>query len=97
MEMLNRPILIAYDGSDFAKSAITQAAEQLANGRRAIVLTVWQRYGAGFMGAPFPPGLTEEIEQDIGGRGSTRSRWWNAATPSGSGSSSRLTSATPAS
>ena len=38
-----RPVLIAYDGSDYAKAAIKQAGEQLRNGRRAIVLTVWQR------------------------------------------------------
>jgi nucleotide-binding universal stress UspA family protein len=33
-------VLIAYDGSDFAKAAIDDAARQLAPGRRAIVLTV---------------------------------------------------------
>ena len=35
------PVLIAYDGSPHAKAAIRQAGRQLANGRRAIVLTVW--------------------------------------------------------
>jgi nucleotide-binding universal stress UspA family protein len=35
------PVLIAYDGSPHAKAAIRQAGQQLANGRRAIVLTVW--------------------------------------------------------
>lgn len=35
-----RPILIAYDGSDFAKAAITDAAGQLSAGREAVVLTV---------------------------------------------------------
>jgi nucleotide-binding universal stress UspA family protein len=34
------PILVAYDGSDFAKAAIKVAAAQLAPGREAIVLTV---------------------------------------------------------
>ena len=34
-------MLIAYDGSPHAKAAIRQAGRQLANGRRAIVLTVW--------------------------------------------------------
>jgi nucleotide-binding universal stress UspA family protein len=35
-----RPVLIAYDGSDFAKAAIDDAARQLGSGREAIVLTV---------------------------------------------------------
>jgi|SRR3954447_20190136 len=38
----DRPVLIAYDGSDFAKAAVAGAADQLAAGRRAIVLTVWE-------------------------------------------------------
>lgn len=38
----NRPVLIAYDGSDPAKAAIADAAGQLGPGRRAIVLTVWE-------------------------------------------------------
>jgi nucleotide-binding universal stress UspA family protein len=38
----NRPVLIAYDGSDFAKTAIADAAEQLSAGRKAVVLTVWE-------------------------------------------------------
>ena len=63
----NQPILIAYDGSDYAKAAIKQASEQLRDGRRAIVLTVWQPYSAtGFVGAPgVPPvGLEEDVERD---------------------------------
>ena len=63
----NQPILIAYDGSDYAKAAIKQASEQLRDGRRAIVLTVWRPYSAaGFVGAPgVPPvGLDEDIERD---------------------------------
>lgn len=35
-----RPVLIAYDGSDFAKTAIADAARQLAPGREVVVLTV---------------------------------------------------------
>ncbi len=35
-----RPVLIAYDGSDFAKAAIAEAARQLARQRETIVLTV---------------------------------------------------------
>ena len=34
------PVLIAYDGSDFAKAAVRKAADQLEGGRDAIVLTV---------------------------------------------------------
>lgn len=35
-------VLIAYDGSDFAKAAIDDAARQLTSGRRVIILTVRQ-------------------------------------------------------
>ena len=40
----HRPILFAYDGSDQAKAAIREAANQLASGRKGIVLTVWQPF-----------------------------------------------------
>jgi nucleotide-binding universal stress UspA family protein len=62
----DQPILIAYDGSEYAKAAIKQAGEQLRDGRRAIVLTVWQPYAAGFVGAPgvVPVGLEEDVERD---------------------------------
>jgi nucleotide-binding universal stress UspA family protein len=62
-----RPILIAYDGSDYAKAAIEQAGEQLRDGRRAIVLTVWQPYGAmGFVGAPAvaPVDVEEDVDRE---------------------------------
>jgi nucleotide-binding universal stress UspA family protein len=36
----SRPVLISYDGSDFAKAAIEEAARQLGPAREAIVLTV---------------------------------------------------------
>ena len=64
--MSNRPILIAYDGSDCAKAAIQQAADQLTNGRRAIVLTVWQLYSGGFAAAVgvVPDGMREQVESD---------------------------------
>ena len=63
--MSDRPILIAYDGSDYAKAAIEQAAEQLDNGRRAIVLTVWQPFDAAFVGVgAAPTGFEEGIEKD---------------------------------
>jgi nucleotide-binding universal stress UspA family protein len=35
------PVLLCFDGSDDAATAIAQAAEQLAS-RRAVVLTVWE-------------------------------------------------------
>jgi nucleotide-binding universal stress UspA family protein len=54
------PVLFAYDGSEHAKAAITEAGRQLRNGRRAIVLTVWQPLAAmPFAAAPgvvTPPG-----------------------------------------
>ena len=61
------PILIAYDGSEYAKEAIKQAGEQLRDGRRAIVLTVWQPYSAmGFVGAPavVPVELEQNVERE---------------------------------
>jgi len=63
----SRPVLIAYDGSEYAKAAIREAGEQLRDGRRAIVLTVWQPYGAtAFVGAPgvAPVGFEEDMEKD---------------------------------
>jgi nucleotide-binding universal stress UspA family protein len=65
------PVLIAYDGSDFAKAAITEAASQLATGRRAIVLTVSEPLGGipffGAAGALVEPetmeGLVDAAEQ----------------------------------
>jgi len=35
-----RPLLIAYDGSEFAKAAIAEAGRELQSGRRAVVLTI---------------------------------------------------------
>jgi nucleotide-binding universal stress UspA family protein len=43
------PILFAYDGSDLAKLAIDEAGRQLAPGREALVLTVWQPFDVGFV------------------------------------------------
>jgi len=36
------PAIFAYDGSDLAAYAIEQAARQLAPGREALVVCVWQ-------------------------------------------------------
>jgi nucleotide-binding universal stress UspA family protein len=67
--MSDRPILIAYDGSEFAQAAIEQAAAQLKNGRRAIVLTVWQLYSGGFAATVgvVPEGMREQVEDDARG------------------------------
>ena len=45
------PIVFAYDGSELAKLAIDEAAHQLAPGRAALVLTVWQPFDVGFIPA----------------------------------------------
>jgi nucleotide-binding universal stress UspA family protein len=60
-----RPVLIGYDGSDFAKAAIEEAAGQLAAGREAIVLTVRQPLEAisflGFGGMDPDQGAIDEV------------------------------------
>jgi nucleotide-binding universal stress UspA family protein len=43
------PVLFAYDGSDLAEFAIGEAGRQLATGRHALVLCVWQPVDVGFM------------------------------------------------
>jgi nucleotide-binding universal stress UspA family protein len=43
------PVLFAYDGSDLAKLAIEDAGRQLAPGREALILTVWQPFDLGFV------------------------------------------------
>jgi nucleotide-binding universal stress UspA family protein len=42
------PAIFAYDGSDLAAFAIAQAAFQLAPGREALVVCVWQPADVGF-------------------------------------------------
>jgi nucleotide-binding universal stress UspA family protein len=44
-------VLFAYDGSELATLAIEQAATQLATGREALVLCVWQPADVGFVPA----------------------------------------------
>lgn len=46
---LTGPIVFAYDGSELAAHAITQAGAQLATGREALVLCVWQPADVGFV------------------------------------------------
>jgi nucleotide-binding universal stress UspA family protein len=43
------PVVFAYDGSELAKLAIDEASRQLAPGRDALVLTVWQPFDVGFV------------------------------------------------
>ena len=43
------PVLFAYDGSELAQLAIEQAARELAPGRDALVLCVWQPGDVGFV------------------------------------------------
>jgi nucleotide-binding universal stress UspA family protein len=43
------PVLFAYDGSDLAKLAIEEAGGQLAPGRDALVLCVWEPFDVGFV------------------------------------------------
>ena len=43
------PVIFAYDGSELAKLAIDEAGCQLAPGRDALVLTVWQPFDVGFV------------------------------------------------
>ena len=43
------PAIFAYDGSDLAAYAIEQAALELAPGREAIVVCVWQPANVGFI------------------------------------------------
>jgi len=43
------PVLFAYDGCELAQLAIEQAGRQLAPGREALVLCVWQPADVGFI------------------------------------------------
>jgi len=43
------PVLFAYDGSQLAELAIEQAGHQLAPGREALILCVWQPANVGFV------------------------------------------------
>jgi nucleotide-binding universal stress UspA family protein len=43
------PVLFAYDGSELANLAIEQAGRELASGRDALVVCVWQPVDVGFV------------------------------------------------
>jgi nucleotide-binding universal stress UspA family protein len=60
------PVLFAYDGSDLARLAIEEAGRQLASGREAIVLCVWQPSDVGFEpvgGQHFDAQAADEVEK----------------------------------
>jgi nucleotide-binding universal stress UspA family protein len=58
------PVLFAYDGSDLAGNAITEAGGQLQAGRDALVLTVWEPFNVGFLpvaGVEFDAAGVDEV------------------------------------
>jgi nucleotide-binding universal stress UspA family protein len=58
------PILIAYDGSDLAGNAITEAGRQLRPGQDAIVVTIWEPFNVGFLpasGLGFDAAAADEV------------------------------------
>jgi nucleotide-binding universal stress UspA family protein/MFS family permease len=60
------PVLFAYDGSDTAMAAITEAGRQLPARREALVLTVWRTFSVGFMpepGAQFDAACADDVGQ----------------------------------
>jgi nucleotide-binding universal stress UspA family protein len=46
------PVVFAYDGSDLAKHAISEAGALLEAGGEALVVTVWQPFDVGFLPDP---------------------------------------------
>jgi nucleotide-binding universal stress UspA family protein len=58
------PVLFAYDGSELAGHAITEAGHQLRAGRDAVVVTVWEPFNVGFLpvgGAAFDAAGADEV------------------------------------
>jgi nucleotide-binding universal stress UspA family protein len=61
------PILIAYDGSDFAKAAIEEVAAQFGGGRRVLVTTVSEPLeGIPFVGAAGVPIDPDSMQSVLG-------------------------------
>ncbi|MGH3209737.1 MAG: universal stress protein [Trebonia sp.] len=59
------PVLFAYDGSELAGHAITEAGRQLQPGRDAVVLTVWEPFNVGFLpvgGVVFDAAGADEVK-----------------------------------
>ncbi len=59
------PVVFAYDGSDFAKAAIEVAGRELAPGRQAIVVTVWQPLESIPFGGLAAAGTNEEVDKGL--------------------------------
>jgi nucleotide-binding universal stress UspA family protein len=59
------PVLFAYDGSDFAKSAIEVAGRELLGDRAAIVLTVWEPLEGIPFGGTVSAGTNEEVNRGL--------------------------------
>jgi nucleotide-binding universal stress UspA family protein/MFS family permease len=60
------PVLFAYDGSDLARAAITEASQQLPRRRDALVLTIWRTFSVGFVpepGAQFDAACAGDVRQ----------------------------------
>jgi len=51
------PVVFAYDGSELAKHAITEAGRLLEGGGEALVVTVWQPFDVGFL-----PAATQQFD-----------------------------------
>jgi nucleotide-binding universal stress UspA family protein len=79
----DRPVLIAYDGSDHAKKAIEQAGAELRPGREAIVLAVYEPLGAiPFWGVPastVPSEWIDEVRKQAGDTAEEGARLADAA------------------
>ena len=59
------PVLFAYDGSELAGHAITEAARQLQAGRDAVIVTVWEPFNVGFLpvgGVEFDAAGVDEVK-----------------------------------
>jgi nucleotide-binding universal stress UspA family protein len=60
------PVIFAYDGSDLAKLAIDEAGRQLAPGRDALVVCVWEPFDVGFVpvsGLSFNAAQIQEVKR----------------------------------
>ena len=58
-------VLFAYDGSDFAKSAIAVAGRELKGDRSAIVMTVWGPLEGVPFGSTVSRGINEEVDRGL--------------------------------
>jgi nucleotide-binding universal stress UspA family protein len=71
------PILFAYDGSELAAFAIEQSGRELATGREALVLCVWQPADVGFVltaEAHFDANQASQVQraaEEVAARGAT--------------------------